>query len=78
MLKHPTTTDESKTASALAYKFWVARCVRDGSPEEDLFGVVYANSMKSGATKRGRIPTSRLQSAEDEADVLKLTYLFRS
>jgi hypothetical protein len=34
--------------AALAYKFWLARCFRDGSPEEDLFRAVCANSMKSG------------------------------
>jgi len=31
--------------AALACKFWLARCFRDGSPEEDLFRAVCVNSM---------------------------------
>ena len=37
--------------AALAYKFWLARRFRDGSPEEDLFRAVCANSIKSDSTK---------------------------
>ena len=44
MPKHQTRTDKSDANSALAYKFWLARCFRDGSPEEDLFRAVCANS----------------------------------
>jgi hypothetical protein len=46
--KHPTRTAASDANSALAYKFWLARCFRDGSPEEDLFRAICVNSMKSG------------------------------
>jgi hypothetical protein len=38
----------SDANAALAYKFWRARCFHDGSPEEDLFRAVCANSMKVG------------------------------
>jgi hypothetical protein len=53
MPNHPTRTVASDAISALAYKFWLARCFRDGSPEEDMFRAVCANSMKSGMTKPG-------------------------
>jgi hypothetical protein len=39
--------------AALAYKFWLARCFYEGSPEEDLFRAVCANS---GAIKPGASP----------------------
>jgi replication-associated recombination protein RarA len=42
-------TAGSDANAALAYKFWLARCFHDGSPEEDLFRAVCANSMKIGA-----------------------------
>ena len=48
MPKQQTRTDASESHAALAYNFWLARCFRDGSPEEDLFRAVCANSMKSG------------------------------
>ena len=63
MAKHHTRTDESVANSALAYKFWLARCFRDGSPEEDLFRAVCANSMNGGGIKlrssRSRQPVSK-------------------
>jgi hypothetical protein len=51
MATSQTRTAESDANSALAFKFWLARCFRDGSPEEDLFRAVCANSMKSDMTK---------------------------
>ena len=61
MPKHPTRTVASDANSALAYRFWLARCFRDGSPEEDLFRAVCANSMKSGVRSRIRQPDSRVR-----------------
>jgi hypothetical protein len=43
----PTAADAN---AALAYKFWGARCFRDGSPEEDLLRAVCANSINSKST----------------------------
>jgi len=45
---HTKTDDASEANAALAYKFWRARCFRDGSPEEDLLRAVCANSINSG------------------------------
>jgi hypothetical protein len=56
MPKCQTVTVASDANSALAYKFWLARCFRDGSPEEDLFRAFCANSMKSGVRSRTRQP----------------------
>jgi hypothetical protein len=44
--------------AALAYKFWLARGFRDGSPEEDLFRAVCVNSMKLSMRSRIRKPDS--------------------
>jgi len=46
MLTHVKTTVKSDANAKVAYKFWLARCFRNGSPEEDLFRAVCANSMK--------------------------------
>jgi len=48
MAKQSTRSVGSDANSALAYKFWLARCFHDGSPEEDLFRAVCANSMEVG------------------------------
>ena len=61
MPKHPTRTAASDAISALAYKFWLARCFRDGSPEEDMFRAVCANSMKSGVRSRIRQPDLKVR-----------------
>ncbi|SPF40578.1 hypothetical protein SBA4_2520006 [Candidatus Sulfopaludibacter sp. SbA4] len=53
MPNHKNTTAVLDVDAALAYKFWLARCFRDGSPEEDLLRAVCANSMNSGAVKPG-------------------------
>ena len=42
----------SDANAALAYKFWLARCFQDGSPEEDMFRAVCANSIKVGVRQR--------------------------
>ena len=47
MVNQNTRTVGSDTNAALAYKFWLARCFHDGSPEEDLFRAVCAKSMKA-------------------------------
>ena len=44
-------TAEAEQNSALAYKLWLARCFRNGSPEEDLFRAVCINTT-IGLTKR--------------------------
>ena len=54
MPKQQTRTDASDANAALAYKFWLARCFRDGSPEEDLFRAVCANSTKFSVKPRSR------------------------
>ena len=61
MPKQQTTTDTSDANAALAYNFWLARCFRDGSPEEDLFRAVCANSSKFGVkvTSHSGQPASR-------------------
>jgi hypothetical protein len=62
MPKHQTKTSTPDADAALAYKYWAARCFRDGSPEEDLFRAVCANSAKAGVTKPrsgSRLPSSR-------------------
>ena len=51
MAKPQMALDASHANAELAYKFWLARCFRDGSPEEDLFRAVCANSMNSRITK---------------------------
>lgn len=53
MSTHRTKAVGSSANSALAYKFWVARCFRDGSPEEELFRAVCVNSINSVVTKAG-------------------------
>jgi hypothetical protein len=45
-------TAGSNANAALAYKFWLARCFSDGSPEEDLFRAVCANSIKVSVRQR--------------------------
>jgi hypothetical protein len=44
--------DASDANSALAFQLWLARSFRDGSPEEDLFRAMCANSMKLSVIKR--------------------------
>jgi len=44
----PTASDAN---AALAFEFWLARCFRDGSPEEDLFRAVCANSVNQRSLK---------------------------
>jgi hypothetical protein len=51
MPKHQTNTDATNANSALAYKFWLARNFRDGSPEEDLLRAVCVNSINSRSVK---------------------------
>ena len=63
MAKRHTTTTNSDTNAALAYRFWVARCFHDGSPEEDMFRAVCANSMKVGA----RQPPSKRTASKAKA-----------
>ena len=53
--------------SELAYKYWLARCFRDGSPEEDMFRAFCANSAVSlnhpkphSHRPRVQAPTKRL------------------
>jgi hypothetical protein len=46
MQKCQTRSTASDANAELAYKFWLERCFRDGSPEEDLFRAVCVNSMK--------------------------------
>jgi len=50
MLKR-TNANASDANAALACKFWLARCFHDGSPEEDLFRAVCANSIKPNMVK---------------------------
>ena len=50
MPTHRTKTAGADENSALAYKFWLARCFRGGSPQEDLFRAVCANSISCGAS----------------------------
>jgi len=59
MPNRKSTTPVLDADAALAYEFWLARCFRDGSPEEDLLRAVCANSMNSGTLKPGhsRQPT---------------------
>ena len=52
MQKHQTKADASDANASLAYNFWLSRCFRDGSPEEDLFRAVCANSTKFGVKSR--------------------------
>jgi hypothetical protein len=54
MTTHRTKTVGSDADSALAYKFWVARCFQNGSPEEDLFRAVCSNSNPGVAKLRLR------------------------
>ena len=49
MPKSQTKTVESDAKAALAFEFWLARGFHDGSPEEDMFRAMCANSMKVGA-----------------------------
>jgi hypothetical protein len=53
MPKSHAKTVGSEQNAALAYKLWLARCFRRGSPEEDLFRAVCINST-IGLTKRSR------------------------
>lgn len=46
---HRPSNDPSDANSALAYQFWLARCFRDGSPEEDLLRAVCANSINANS-----------------------------
>ena len=59
MPRHTTRTVASDENSALAYKLWLARCFRDGSPEEDLFRAICVNSMKPGGSSRPRQPNTQ-------------------
>jgi hypothetical protein len=54
MPKQQTRTVGPVANSELAFGFWLARCFRDGSPEEDMFRAVCANSRKVGVR---RLPT---------------------
>jgi hypothetical protein len=60
-----TKADVSDKNAALAYKFWRARCFRDGSPEEDLLRAVCANSIKSKPTISK--PQSKRRSAKTKS-----------
>jgi hypothetical protein len=51
MTKRQTTNKVADANATLAYKFWKARCFCEGSPEEELFRAVCANSMKLDGTK---------------------------
>ena len=51
MPKRQTRNQEADANATLAYKFWRARCFRDGSPEEDPFRAVCANSTKTSVSK---------------------------
>ena len=62
MPKGQTKTTGGNREVALAYKFWLARCFQNGSPEEDLFRAVCANSTNGGVTKlksRSRRPVTK-------------------
>ena len=51
----------SDPVAELAYQFWLERCFRDGSPEEDMFRAVCANTTKAGSLNirpRLRLPIS--------------------
>lgn len=69
----PTKTVGSDADSALAYKFWIARCFRGGSPEEDLFRAVCVNSMSSGVS--AAVPQAQ---AVGKAEVEKASRVSRS
>ena len=47
--------------AVLAYNFWLARCFRDGSPEEDLLRAVCANSIDSKPPIRKSASSAGLQ-----------------
>jgi hypothetical protein len=61
MPKQQTRMDTATANAALAYKFWLERCFRDGSPEEDLFRAVCANSLEFAVEPRSgpRLPSSK-------------------
>jgi len=60
MAKHQALKKEPDANSALAYEFWLARCFRDGSPEEDLLRAVCVNSIKSGVKSSSLSPPNRV------------------
>ena len=69
MSKQQTSAVDSDANSALAYKFWLARCFRDGSPEEDMFRAVCANSMEASAIRKrspSRQPSSNPRTSETD------------
>jgi hypothetical protein len=53
----------SNANATLAFKFWLARAFHDGSPEEDMFRAVCANSIKVGA----RQPPSKRTASKAKA-----------
>jgi len=67
MPKSQTKTVESDANSALAFNFWQARCFQDGSPEEDLFRAVCANSMKGGVKLKSRPRNSKRTASQPKA-----------
>ena len=56
-MQHQRTVGSNANA-ALAYKFWLARCFQGGSPEEDMFRAVCANSIKGGVRQRPSRPAA--------------------
>jgi hypothetical protein len=63
MQKCQTRSSAADAIAELAYKFWLERCFRDGSPEEDLFRAVCVNTMRVGQININ----SRLRQAVPEA-----------
>jgi hypothetical protein len=51
MIKNGVRAAASDVNAELAYKYWRARCFREGSPEEDLFRAICANSSNSTPVK---------------------------
>jgi hypothetical protein len=51
-------TVESDANAVLAFKFWLARGFHDGSPEEDMFRAVCANSIEVGVRQPPSKPTA--------------------
>jgi CheY-like chemotaxis protein len=63
MLKSQITKFSPERNATLAYKLWLARCFRNGSPEEDLFRAVCMNSTMDmlELRSRSRRPVSQYQ-----------------
>jgi hypothetical protein len=60
MQRFQTGSSEPDATAELAYKFWLERCFRDGSPEEDLFRAVCVNTMKVGLLQYKPAPAEAL------------------